>query len=79
MAELDPESINIGVLAERIKNLDATMTRTEKRLFGNGTPGELSKHEDRLAKLESMVYKVQGVGIAVVAIIELVSHFVFRR
>lgn len=75
MSEIDPEAINTGVMAERLRNLDATINRLEKRLFGNGSPGELSKHEERIASLERMVYKVQGVGIVIVAIIEIVSHF----
>ena len=79
MAEIDPESITTVVMAERLRNLDATINRLEKRLFGNGSPGELSKHEDRIAAVEKMVYKVQGVGIAIVAIIEIASHFIFHR
>ena len=79
MAELDPESINTGVMAERLKNLDATINRLEKRLFGNGSPGELSKHEDRIAAVEKMVYKVQGIGVVIVAAIEILSHFIFHK
>ena len=79
MSDFDQESMNTGVMAERLRNLDATINRLEKRLFGNGTPGELAKHEARIVSLESMVYKVQGVGIALVAIIEILSHFIFRR
>lgn len=74
----DQDLINTGVMAERLRNLDATINRLEKRLFGNGTPGELGKHEARIASLESMVYKVQGVGIAIIAIIEIVSHYIRR-
>ncbi len=77
--DFDQDSMNTGVMAERLRNLDATINRLEKRLFGNGTPGELSKHEARIASLESMVYKVQGIGICIVTIIELASHFFFHK
>lgn len=75
----EEQLVQIGVLAERQKNTDATLNRIEKRLFGNGTPGELAKHEARIENLEKMVYKVQGVGIVIVAAIEILSHFILRK
>lgn len=78
MAELDPESINTGIMAERLKNLDATINRLEKRLFGNGSPGELSKHEDRIASLEKGYWRMQGIGITINAIVLIVIEVIAK-
>ena len=72
------DTFSVGVMAERLRNLDATINRLEKRLFGNGTPGELAKHEARITSLEKMMWMVNGMGVLIIAVIELLSHFFFR-
>jgi hypothetical protein len=84
------QGTTLGVMSERLRNLDATIVRLEKRLFGNGTPGELAKLDERttseLEKLdarttsvERMVWKIQGIGMLVVILIEALSHFVIKH
>jgi hypothetical protein len=67
------EVFNAGILAERMRNFDETVNRFEKRLFGNGTPGELEKQNARITSLEKMVWLINGIGIILVILIEVGS------
>lgn len=62
-------------MAERLKNLDTTVNRFEKRLFGNGTPGELSKLDARTTAIEKLVWKIQGFGMLLIIALEAISKF----
>lgn len=73
------EVFNAGVLAERMRNFDETVNRFEHRLFGNGNPGELDKQAERISSLEKMVWKINGIGIVAVIVIDILSRFVFHK
>lgn len=69
------EGVSLGIMAERLKNLDTTVNRFEKRLFGNGTPGELSKLDARTTAIEKLVWKIQGFGMLLIIALEAISKF----
>lgn len=72
------EHPSIGVLSERIKNLDTTTNRLEKRLFGNGSPGELGEMKKRIASLEKIVYLIQGIGILAMIAVEAITKYLLH-
>jgi hypothetical protein len=58
--------------SERIAYIEATVMNIEKRLFGNGQPGEIDQlherlngHGKRLAKMENWKWWLLGIGLGI--------------
>jgi len=51
----------IAACSERIRALEVTVNRMDSHLFGNGQPGELELLNNRVSKMERIVWAVGGV------------------
>lgn len=60
---------------ELLIRLETIVTNMDHRLFGNGQPGVVKEHEDRLKVVENFRYYLLGIG-AVIAVIgvALINH-----
>lgn len=54
-----------------LSELSSKVNDIHTRLFGNGQPGELDKHEARIRELESSANHWRGIVAAVVALVGL--------
>jgi hypothetical protein len=55
-------------LTETVVRIDETLSRMYSRLFGNGQPGEIEKHDNRLRDLEEFRSRTYG-GLVIVSLL----------
>lgn len=60
--------------SERLSRMEGTLDRIERRLFGNGQPGEIAIIKLRVSRLEWYLALSIGGGAAILWIIERVVN-----
>lgn len=61
-------------VGQRVAALETKMDTLHGRIYGNGQPGDIEKHERRIATLEKLVYKVTGGFAGLVVLIEVLHE-----